>query len=218
LPPTRRHPYGALLILGSGSKDNRRRAVLQRLDAGGAPAAPPEVLDLTPLYRPLEEKLGKLNIEGAAVRGNELLLFQRGNKSGINAMIAAPLAQALRALDTGKGRITFRIARHELGHIEGVPLSFTDAAALPGGAVLFTAAAEDTENSYDDGPCRGSAIGLLDAKGHLAWLRPLKGRVKIEGVHARRAGTRLELLLVSDADDAAVPAGLYAAQVAPRGQ
>ncbi len=116
--------------------------------------------------------------------GKDLLLFQRGNtgatgdpersegpsgatrhKDRLNAVIRTGLAQALAALRKGTGKLAFRLQPYDLGAIDGVPLGFTDAAPLPGGAVLFTAAAEATDNAYDDGACRGSAIGLLDARG-----------------------------------------------------
>jgi hypothetical protein len=214
LPPTRHYRHGALLVLGSGSRGNRRRAALLHLDADGALSGKPELLDLTPLYRPLEARLRKLNIEGALVLGQELLLFQRGNKGGPNAVIHTRLAPALTALKKGSGKIAFTIQPHDLGDIDGVPLGFTDAAPLPGGAILFTAAAEATDNAYDDGPCRGSAIGLLDARGKLKWQKRLKTRIKVEGVHATRDGNMIDALLVSDADDASVPAGLYRAKLA----
>ncbi len=213
LPPARGHKDGALLLLGSGSRDNRRRAALLPLDADGALVGAPELLDLTPLYRPLEARLEKLNIEGAVVRGPELLLFQRGNKGGPNAVIRMKLAPTLAALRKGKGKIAFTVTPHDLGMIDGVPLGFTDASPLPGGAIIFTTVAEATDDAYLDGPCRGSAIGMLDPKGRVTWLKRLKGRGKIEGVHATRQGKQVALLLVSDADDASVPAGLFAAKV-----
>jgi hypothetical protein len=209
LPPSRRHRHGALLLLGSGSRRNRRRAALLRLDAAGAIIGRPEPLDLAPLYRRLEAALDKLNIEGAVVQGDDLLLFQRSNRrQGDNAVIRAPLQQVLAA---DKGKIRFAVTHHALGEIDGVRLGFTDAAALGDGAIVFTAVAEDSDNAYDDGPCRGAAIGLLDISGRLRWLRRLSRKIKVEGVHATRIGKRLDLLLVSDADDASVPANLYRA-------
>jgi hypothetical protein len=213
LPPMRGYRHGALLVLGSGSRGNRRRAALLQLDAEGALAGEPELLDLTPLYRALEARLPKLNIEGALVAGKDLLLFQRGNKGGPNAVIRTALAPALAALRKGTGKLAFRLQPHDLGAIDGVPLGFTDAAPLPGGAVLFTAAAEATDNAYDDGACRGSAIGLLDARGRLQWVKRLNIRSKIEGVHATCDGNMMDVLLVSDADNAAVPAGLFRASL-----
>jgi hypothetical protein len=35
------------------------------------------------------------------------------------------------------------IDRYDLGHLDGVPLCFTDAAALPDGGMVFSAVAED---------------------------------------------------------------------------
>ena len=210
LPPSRAHRHGALLGLGSGSRDNRRRAALLGLDAGGAITGKPELLDLAPLYRRMEKTLGKLNIEGAMVQGEELLLFQRGNrKGGVNGILRLPFKLTLSHLRKGRGAFAFTFSGHDLGAIDGVPLGFTDAAGLDDGSILFTAVAEDTDDAYDDGPCRGAAIGLLTPSGKLRWLRRLTRRIKVEGIHAARKGKRIEALLVSDADDAAVPASLY---------
>ena len=41
----------------------------------------------------------------------------------------------------------------DLGAVDGVPLSLTDGAPLPGGEWLFSAVAEDTSDSVADGAC-----------------------------------------------------------------
>jgi hypothetical protein len=48
------------------------------------------------------------------------------------------------------------VRRYDLGAIDGIALGFTDAAALPGGGWLFTAVAEDTDDSVTDGACKGN--------------------------------------------------------------
>ena len=82
------------------------------------------------------------------------------------------------------------ITRYELGAIDGVPLSFTDGAALPAGGWLFSAAAEDTADTYSDGRCAGSVIGLVDAGGTIRTLERLAGAFKVEGIVASVMGTR----------------------------
>jgi hypothetical protein len=104
------------------------------------------------------------------------------------------------------------IDHFELGAIESVPLSFTDAAALPDGRVIFCAVAEDTDNAYDDGCCAGAAIGIID-RGKLCYLRTLDRPYKIEGVDARTEGDSIALLLVTDADNPDVPAELLSARL-----
>ena len=162
----------------------------------------------------LADHFSSLNIEGAAVCDGELRLFQRGNRQHpVNAIIRFPLATVLTAFASGRTDAIDPLAIHsvDLGGIGGVPYSFTDAAALPDGDMVFTAVAEDTQDSYNDGPCHGAAIGVVDSEGRLRSLRPLDHPYKIEGVDARMDGDVIRLLLVTDADDASIPAGLFAA-------
>lgn len=103
------------------------------------------------------------------------------------------------------------ITRFALGAIDGMALSFTDGAALPGGDWLFSAAAEDTLDAYNDGRCAGSAIGLVDAGGTIRLLERLSLNCKVEGITASAAGDTIDLLLVTDADDRLQPALLLSA-------
>ena len=47
------------------------------------------------------------------------------------------------------------------------------ASALPVGGMVFTAIAEDTEDTYTDGTCAGAAIGIADRNGNLLRLHQL---------------------------------------------
>ena len=80
--------------------------------------------------------------------------------------------------------------------------------------MVFTAVAEDTDDAYNDGPCAGAAIGIVDNDGHLRCLRRLDRPYKVEGVDARVDGDVIRLLLVTDADDADIPASLFSATIA----
>lgn len=194
LPPFPGFPRGALLALGSGSRPNRRSGALIALDARGAVAGPPAVVDLSPLYRTMESAFDDLNIEGAFVEGNRLSLLQRGNKGDKhNARIRVSLAELLQALSAGKPlprAALIDITSFDLGAIEGVPLCFTDGAALPGGGFAFTAVAEDTGDSYRDGTCAGSAIGIVDRDARVSALWRLEPSLKVEGIAARRLARR----------------------------
>ena len=184
------------------------------LDAQGAVRGVPHVVDLSPLLAPLDDEFPALNIEGAIVSGDELRLFQRGNKRhAVNAIIRFPLSAlfdmlSLKRTDAMKPSAIDTI---DLGQIDGIPFCFTDAAALPDGAMVFTAIAEDTDDAYNDGPCVGAAIGIAERGGHLRCLHRLDRPYKVEGVDARVDGDVIRLLLVTDADDADVPAGLFSA-------
>ncbi len=83
----------------------------------------------------------------------------------------------------------------------GVPFAFTDGAALGDGSWVFSAVAEDRDDSYDDGPCVAAAIGICgsdDARRSFELLEPTR---KIEGIEASVNGATALLSLVTDADD-----------------
>lgn len=210
LPPFPDHPHGALLAIGSGSRPTRRKGVLLSLDAHGKVRSAPREIKLAALLSAMEAQLGELNIEGAVIAGNRLILLQRGNKGGAhNALISMHLPKFMRALGVEDPvDLPFRIQRIHLGCLEGVPWGFTDAAALPDGSLVFTAVAEDTDDAYQDGPCSGAAIGIL-ANGKVRRFEPLLPLIKPEGVAVHWQQGRLKVLMVTDADDAAVPAGLW---------
>jgi hypothetical protein len=217
LPPFGRYESGALLALGSGSTPNRRRGVLIGLDRHGAADGAPRTIDLSGLFGVLERPFATPNIEGATVSGGELLLLQRGNnRDPRNAIVRLALAAVLDGLaaEAAVGAVApSAIAFAALGVCGGVPLCFTDASALPDGGLAFSAIAEDTDDAYNDGPCVGSAVGIAEPDGRIRVLERLDPPHKVEGIDARVAGDAVRLLLVTDADDAGVPACLYAAAI-----
>lgn len=217
LPPCVGHPHGALLALGSGSRPNRRGGALLAIDARGKTAEVAQPCDLSGLLAPLEDRFAKLNIEGAVVLEGELCLLQRGNRDARqNALIRFPLSPLLHALGCGLTLAALPpLAVHpvDLGEVDGVPLCFTDAAALPGGDLVFTAVAEDTGDNYHDGPCSAAAVGIVTRQGVVRRLHRLDQPHKVEGVHAAVSGNRIDLLLVTDDDDPEVAACLYAASL-----
>lgn len=212
LPDFAGYPDGALFALGSGSTSRRQTGVLLRLDGQGAVQDAPRTINLEPTFCVIREQLGEINIEGAFVTGDRLLLLQRGNtRSGRNACIELSLSAVLQALgsaDSLDGVKPLGVQDFNLGEIADVPLSFSDGAALPNGGWVFTAIAEDTDNSYADGRCVGAAVGLVRANGQLGWIRTLSGPHKVEGIEASIEGGAVRLLLVTDADDASIPASL----------
>jgi hypothetical protein len=212
LPPFGDHRHGALLALGSGSERNRRRAAVLRLDANGGIKSAPRIIDVSPLFERLQREFAALNIEGAVVIGGDFCLLQRANiKSPRNAIVRYPLASILDMLAAGTVDALAPLATVgvDLDRIDGVPLSFTDGASLPGGGMVFTAVAEDTEDTYSDGACLGAAIGIAARDGTVRFLERLDGCPKVEGVAARVDDNVIRLLLVTDADDPTVPASLY---------
>ena len=202
LPRSTTHPHGALLALGSGSKPQRCTGVVLALDAVGAISGAPTQLDLSLFYAKLADEIGHINIEGAVVIADELRLLNRGNKkNGINACVALSLSNFLLSSASRYPKIG-RLQPIELGKIDGVQLCFSDAAALPNGGMLFTAAAENTDDSYLDGPCAGNVIGILDKHMRLRFVEELDNKQKVEGVVANLTSTKIQLQMVTDADDA----------------
>lgn len=210
LPASRAAPHGALLTLGSGSRPNRCRGACIALCTDGEPRSPARRLDLDALYEPLLRRFETLNVEGAFISQHEFVLLQRGHQGGSpNASVHYALAAVLRWLHgSGPAPAPQRIRRHRLGNVQGVPLTFTDGAALADGRWVFTAVAEATDDSVADGDCVGSAVGVMTAQGRVQALFALPDRAKVEGVAARVAGRTVELCLVTDADDPRVAAQL----------
>ncbi len=218
LPAMAGYPHGALLALGSGSKPTRERGVLLALDAQGRVGKdgclPPKRIDLSGLYKGLRGTLPLLNIEGCFVANGVLHLLQRGNQ--------ADTRSACIRLDWHHAQAWLRGDDHETPRAEtvdtidmgptdpahGMALSVTDACSLPGGAWAFSAVAENTKDSYHDGPCIASAIGIVNASNQVVQLHHLQGAPKVEGITGQVSGGQLILTLVTDADDPAVASQL----------
>ena len=217
LPAFAQYKHGALLALGSGSKKKRRQGVVLGLDAHGAINSEPQIVDFSELYAVLKERFAKLNIEGGFVRGATLYLLQRGNKKNSgNALIALSWTEVEDAIVKAEAvppSALGTIQDYVLGMVGDVPLCFTDAALLPNGSWVFSAAAEATEDNYNDGEFMGAAIGVVNPQGSICLIASLDHRHKVEGVSARVAGDQVQLLLVTDADDATRPAHLLSASL-----
>jgi hypothetical protein len=218
LPATLRYPFGALLALGSGSKLQRHGGVLMALNGAGKLGKGDDLvsqrLDLTELYAPLHHEFADLNIEGCFVSGDVLHLLQRGNKGeNSSACITWHLPQVQAWLldpeDTPAPEHS-QITAIDLGQIEGVPLTPTDGCVLPNGNWLLSAAAENTADSYLDGPCTGSALAVVSPAGQLLQLHRLQGAPKVEGISvvAQTNAKQVTVLMVTDADDPDVPSQL----------
>lgn len=216
LPSFPGYPFGALLALASGSRPNRRTGAVFRLDATGALVDAPQLIDLSGIYLPLERQFPALNIEGAVIVGNALILLQRASKHyPMNALIHLPLADVLDAITHQDSLGTIdspHVHAVELDKVDGVPLCFTDGAALADGRIVFTTVAENAEDTYADGPCSAAAVGMLDIDGRLQFLERLEPAHKVEGVHAWLDGALIRLLLVTDADDPDIAGVLLSAE------
>lgn len=202
-------PDGRLLALGSGSRRQRMTGSLFDPRTSGV-----QPIDLEPLYLALESRIRELNVEGAAVWKDALVLAHRGNSEGAcDALICLDLLTAL--ADLAKGRLG-RQTRSEivdlvLGTLDGSRLTLTDLATDEHGDLWFCAAAENTRDRYEDGRCAGSIVGRFDAQLAVAAGWRLPGSFKIEGLACLGAG---RWLLVADADDPGIPSPLLQIRLA----
>lgn len=217
LPPLPGHPHGALLALGSGSKPQRETGVLLALDAQGAPSGQLGTIDLAPLYAPLHKRFADLNIEGALVLSDDLLLLQRGNKgNALSACIRYTWSHMAPWLAGQQPQppSPHTVQALDLGTVDGVPLTLTDGTPLHGGAWAFCAVAESTDDSYNDGACVGSAIGIVTPQGQISHLHLLAGAPKVEGIAAQPAEGGWLITLVTDPDEPSTPAQMLQTQLA----
>lgn len=210
---------GAVLVVGSGSLPARERMVLVTTRAEPTSSISEdhvEVISLGPLYaalRALSDFSGsELNIEGAAVQGDVLVLANRGNGAAggdrlpTDALVSIELGPLMAHLRGGPLPPLGTPRALQLGLLDGVRLTLTDLCSTPGGTLFFLAAAEASPNAVDDGEVVGTALGRIDADGvRLVQLRdehdaPLLA--KVEGlVWADPDGAGDEVLVVVDRDD-----------------
>ncbi len=211
-----------LYAFGSGSSPAREHVVIARGWDTGAIAV--EMIETPALYQALRSAAdfagSELNLEGVALRGDEVWCFGRGNGAArgdvmpINATCVLPWRAVLECLASGGSRRLpppTTIARYALGSLDGIPLGFTDAAAIPSG-FLYSAAAEASPDAVRDGPVAGSALGIIDIDGDVRWTplteadeREFDG--KVEGI-AWDLHSRDVVLAVIDHDDPRVPSEL----------
>jgi hypothetical protein len=220
---------GALLVaFGSGSTDARERVVL--IEEPGTPDPRVVMVEARTLYATLRgnaELAGsELNVEGAAIADDDVLLFQRGNGAPAGGRLPvdatarldrrALLAylQGLRDPAHAPPCPPLRDVRQwDLGTIDGVRLTFTDGVAMRGRWTGFLACAEASPDATRDGPVSGVALGRLDDRDQVAELAPITDergaplRDKAEGLTFDDADPRRAWLVV-DRDDPAAPAEL----------
>jgi hypothetical protein len=203
---------GSLVAFGSGSTPARERVVVWN------PSEPPIVVAAPALYRAVRTAVthgkGRLNIEGAVVRGARLELFHRGNDvrgSSNNAIVELRCDETERWLSGGEMPRIAGVTTVELGDDRGVPFGFTDAVAIDENRVVVLACAEDSACAITDGAVLGSRVGMLeddvltmvdvhDAGGSRSML-------KLEGIE-RRHGSMTEFDVAVDVDRPAAPAML----------
>lgn len=164
-----------------------------------------------------------LNIEGAIVIDDETIrLFERGNapKKGDHDPVDATgdiswhdLRRHLEDPETVPPPAVENIRRYDLGALDGVALTFSDAEYLGDGRVLYSVSAEDR----DTGRIAGSALGLIEADGRARWAEVFQedGDAfpgKIEGL-TRHPRERDLVQFVIDDDDETLPSKIFTARL-----
>ncbi len=221
LPPFPGHAYGALLGLGSGSAPERDRGFVWPLNADGSLREGVRDLDLAPLFERLRGQIDALNVEGACVMGDSLWLMHRGNRGGTTNVVAELSLERVMESILGDARIDpgelSALRAYDLGRLDGVELTFSDATPLGGELLVFTASAEGTGKGGGDGAIRGSVVGTIDSDGEVRRLRTIDRRYKVEGVHASIDTGVMDFLFVCDQDDPQTPSPLLSAAMPVEG-
>ena len=135
----------------------------------GEPSRRVRRFDLQPLYQPMRTILGEINIEGAMVIGDELVLLNRGvTGRSDNAATRYPLRNLLDAIEAKRSNVApTSIRRYGLEAIDGAGLGFTDGTALLDGSWVFSAVAENRDDS-----CRRPLQRVRSWRGHCARRSP----------------------------------------------
>ena len=205
------------VVFGSGSLSIRETLVVV------SPEGSTRIVDASALYAQFHQAKAfsgsELNLEGATRIGDLIWLLQRGNgaRKGthhpVDAM-ASIRVEALVAFLAGEAPpILENITSYELGSIDGVRLTFTDATSTPSGELIVLMGAEASPDAIEDGDVAGAAIGRCMPGQELMWslLREPDGtlsRAKVEGIAPHRPGAEGRYWVVVDRDMPACPAEL----------
>lgn len=163
---------------------------------------------------------GRVNIEGAVgLDGGRILLLQRGNcppdkGDPVDATAIVAWSELEAYLDEKSPPPPLHeVQRYDLGSLDGVRLTFSDAEDLGDGRILYSASAEDV----DSGRIAGSVLGVLEADGSGRWCeivgedgQPFTGKIEGLTVHPSDRGA---VRFVIDDDDDGVPSDLFLAEL-----
>lgn len=220
-------------LVGFGSGTGESSCWILRVSGtdafGGSPdaseACNAEFYSAADFYRSLRQNKaftgGRLNIEGATALDEErILILQRGNVSksegdpvDATGEVSWPALKAhLEAPKSTPPPEIQNVIRYELGQLNGVRLSFSDAECLGDGRILFSGSAENPE----DGSISGSVIGLIEATGETRWTEiscedgSMFGS-KIEGLSLAPGKPSLIRFVIDD-DDENAPSEMFEAE------
>ncbi|MGR2826893.1 hypothetical protein FY048_15450 [Acinetobacter sp. 1124_18A] len=195
-----------LLVMGSGSTENRKRALLYN-PANDQVRTFLDAVDYDFLQHQVELTGGAdLNIEAICSDHRYLYIFQRGNINFHHGVLVFDLIK----IQAGKSLANALIhsLKLSLAELDGSASGISDACFLVDkNLIVATAAVEQTLNTYDDGAVLGSFILVFSPDGkalaaHL--IQDAKGRtlpIKVEGITWFESRLDGEVfLLVTDSD------------------
>jgi hypothetical protein len=202
-----------LFVFGSGALPSRQRIAVLDLDGSARVVEAPE------LYAALrgEPRLAgrQLNLEGALLDGQRLVLYSRGNAAalsndnGFDGSVELDAKAFERYLDgAGQAPALGRLQQYRLGELGSVRLTLTDV-ALRDGKRYYVAAAEASPDAVADGQVLATSLGVLDDDPRYTLIQAEDGaplRDKVEGLLPGAADD--EWLAITDPDDASRPAEL----------
>lgn len=190
-----------LLVMGSGSKNQRKIAFLYNLVTEEI-----QRLDYLNFYNRLEKDNlftlhAELNVEALACTHEYVYLFQRGNNADKNTYLRYPIQDVYSPNE-------YEIFYAELSGIKQGKAGFSGACyVLEWNAIVFTTSVELTQNAYDDGEVLGSTVGILqnhEVKENVQVTypdgKPYKGKIESITIKKVISSTTLLATAVTDAD------------------
>ena len=171
-------------------------------------------VSLLPIYNAIRKQVGlsesELNIEGAAMLGDQLILFNRGNNFAI--VFSWPIFSNYIKHPGNTEIPPFKIVKFTLPIFNKFPVGISGACEINDREILFTASLEETTDFINDGVVKGSYIGILkfttSGEIKLTALEPLNdvsGNVladKLESITIiKKDGDTLDIVAVADNDD-----------------
>lgn len=218
--------YVHILVFGSGSKSPARDvAYLIKLPT---PYSKKHIVwerDLTDWYDLLRSHPdvageGKMNLEGATCTDDAFILFNRGNKKGVNSALVFHLEEFIEFIQGHTEMLPFpSVAPYDLPEVNGVASGFSGATVY-GDKLFFTGAVEDVDDPYLDGPVSESLCGWKKvlpfnvSKGVSAEIlshiqdtcvitfedKPYKSKVESIAIHEQDGDNTFIALAVTDTD------------------
>lgn len=147
-------PY--LLAIGSASRREREKVMLIPLQSGEAPSAFDAAVFTERLRR---SGIKEVNIEGASIAGNHLILANRGNNAyPENHLIITEKDYWTRQREAVISVLPLTLVPGTRGFLGVSELCYDEISDT----LLFTLSSEATANAYDDGAIGDSYIGWTD--------------------------------------------------------